>query len=299
MELKVNSRALAVRVLPSPVKRRILHHRRQALNVLIRRRIRSGRLGPPPTFLILGYGKCGTTELYDRLLEHPNVPPSLTKEVNYFIHQYRQGLDWYLAHFASALDRSEEGPIAVGEASPGYVCHPHAPDRIAELVPDVKLIVLLRDPVARAYSHYHHQRRLGYEPLPTFEEAVEAEPDRIRGETERMRDDPTYRGFDWYMYSYLEQGIYANHLPWWLDRFPRENLLILQSESFYRDTAATLRDITAFLGLPDWAPRESKDHKSFHYPRMKPETRARLQEYFAPHNERLYAMLGVDYGWSD
>lgn len=295
----MNTRALAVKVLPPTVKRRMLHHRRQALDALIAYRIRSGRLGPLPSFLILGYGKCGTTELYDRLVEHPQIASSLTKEVNYFSHQYGRGLPWYRAHFTTARGQGVGGPLVSGEASPGYVCNPHAPGRIAEVVPEAKLIVLVRNPVDRAYSQYHHQRRLGFEPLPTFEAAIAAEPDRVRGEAERMEHDPSYHGFNKFMYSYLGHGIYADHLPRWLEAFPPDQLLVLQSEGFYRNTSATLRQVTSFVGLSDWTPRESTGHKAFRYPKMNPVTRAQLEEFFAPHNERLFDLLGVNYGWNN
>ena len=295
----MNARALAVRVLPAPAKRQILRQRRRILDVVIANRIRSGRLGPLPSFLILGFGKCGTTELFDRLTEHPGVANSLTKEVNYFSHQYGRGIEWYRAHFSNALVGNGHGlPLAAGEASPGYACHPHAPGRVAQTIPNVKLIVLVRNPVARAYSQYQHQRRLGFEPLTSFEAAIAKEPDRVRGEAQRMEADPTYPGFPRYMYSYLSHGIYADHLPRWLNTFPRDQLKVVASEAFYRKPDETLRMITRYLDLPDWTPPTHHRHKSFAYPPMNPETRERLQDFFEPHNERLFALLGEDFGWN-
>lgn len=296
----MNTRAIAVKVLPPVAKRRILHHRRQALDAVIELRLRTGHLGPLPTFLIIGFGKCGTTELYDRLLQHPNIHPSLRKEVNFFMYRYDKGIDWYRAHFAVPPNDEDQTPFAVGEASPGYVLNPFAPQRMTESVPDVKLIVLLRDPVARAYSHYHHRRRLGGEPLDTFEAALAAEGDRMRGERERVYSDPEYIGnFAWYIDSYVTQGIYADYLPQWLDTFPREQLLIVQSESFYRNSTTTLQEIIRFLELPEWTPPVHQGHKAFAYPPMRPDTKERLREFYIPHNERLFALLGADYGWND
>lgn len=294
----MNTRAIAVKVLPPVAKRRILLHHRQILDAMIEVRIRAGRIGPLPSFLIIGIGKCGTTELYDRLLEHPNIHPSLRKEVNYFMHRHAKSVDWYRAHFAVPSNHENCEPFVVGEASPGYALNPYAPHRIMALVPDIKLIVLLRDPVARAYSHYHHRRRLGMEPLDSFEAALAAEPDRLRGEREGVYSDPNYTGFAWYVYSYVTQGIYADYLPQWLDTFPREQLLVVQSEAFYRNPTTTLQSITRFLNLPEWTPAERHEHKAFAYPPMQSETKARLEEFFAPHNERLYRLLGTDYGWN-
>jgi hypothetical protein len=287
-------------VLPPRVKRRILHHRRDVLDAIISYRMRTGQLGPLPSFLIIGFGKCGTTYLYERLQDHPNVYPSLRKEVNYFIFRYDESVDWYRAHFAPARSYVGSGIVATGEASPGYVLNPGAPRRIAELLPDVKLIALVRDPVERAYSQYHHQRRLGVEPLPTFEAALDAEPERIRGQKERLERNPDYTGdFAWYTLSYLMQGIYADYLEPWLDLYPRDQLLVIPSGKLYKDSTATLQEIAGFIGLPPWQPQTQQGHRSFAYPPMELETRARLKAFYAPHNERLFNMLGVDYGWND
>ena len=294
----MNKRQIAVKVLPAPAKRQILRYRRRTLDAIVQYRIRTGRLGPLPSFLIIGFGKCGTTELYDRLVEHPSIHPSLRKEVNYFMHRHQEGVAWYRAHFAVPNRKDTREPCLVGEASPGYVLNPFAPQRMAELVPDVKLIVLLRDPVARAYSHFQHQRRLGMEPLETFEAALDAEPERLRGERQRVHSDPGYQGFAYYVDSYVNQGIYADYLPMWMNTFPRDQLLVVQSEKFYRETDATLRMITDYLEIPALPPTQGHRHKSFSYPPMKPETKARLQEFFAPHNERLFALLGTDFGWN-
>lgn len=295
----MNAKQLADRVLPPNAKKRILRSQRRSLDMLVNYRMRVGRLGPLPSFLIIGYGKCGTTYLFDRLLEHPNVYPSVKKEINYFIFRHAEGVNWYRAHFASAPNGRSDRLVAVGEASPGYVVNPHAPGRIAALIPNVKLIVLVRNPVDRAYSHYRHQRRLGIEPLASFEAALEAETDRLRGERERLFSDPSYVGsFAWYIWSYVAQGIYADHLQWWLDEFPSDQLLVVPSDALYQNPTSTLRNVTRFLELPDWTPRERFRHKSFPYPKMEPATRDRLSEFFAPHNERLFAMLGTDYGWN-
>ena len=295
----MNTRELAVKVLPPRVKRRILHHRRDVLDAIINYRIRTGQLGPLPSFLIIGFGKCGTTYLYERLQQHPNIYPSLRKEVNYFIFRYDESVDWYRAHFASACGHSGNGLVVTGEASPGYVLNPGAPRRIAELLPEVKLVVLVRDPVERAYSQYQHQRRLGVEDLPTFEAALDAEADRLRGKKERLLSDPDYREeYSWYTRSYRTQGIYADYLEPWLELYRRDQLLIIPSGTLYRDASSTLQAITSFLGLPGWKPEIPERHRSFSYPAMNPDTRARLKEFYAPHNERLFAMLGVNYGWN-
>lgn len=286
-----------MRVLPPAVKRTILQNRRRVLDGFIKGRTLSGRLGPLPSFLIIGFGRCGTTYLYDRLLEHPNVCPALVKEIDFFTTHYEKGEDWYRAHFASALNWRGDEPVIVGEASVGYVIGPRAPHRIASLIPDVKIIVMVRNPVDRAHSHFHHNRRLGIEPLESFDEAIDAESERLAAFSSTPSGRSKINGYGRAHFSYLSQGFYADYLERWIDIFPSEQLLVIQSEEFYRNPSKTLGNVSEYIGLPDWQPHENVGHKQFSYPKMSSETRQRLTEISRPHNERLFALVGETYGW--
>jgi len=246
---------------------------------------------PLPAFLILGAQKAGTTALYAYLRWHPRITGPAWKEVSYFDRHYRRGTRWYRGHFPlRAADR------LVGEASPGYLFHPLAPERVRATVPDAKLIAVLRDPVDRALSHYQHEVALGREPL-SFEEAVDAEPERTRGEEERLVREPGYFSHAWWDYTYLARGRYAEQLERWFAVFPREQLLVLPSEELAGEPDETYAKILEFLGAPP--------HRLDSYPRvyeqqyegMRPETRRRLGEYFDEPNRRLYELLGRDLGW--
>src|SRR3954453_12461513 len=124
----------------------------------------------------------------------------------------------------------------VGEASPSYLFHPLAPDRVARLLPDARLIALLRSPVERAFSHYQHEVALGREPL-SFEEAIDREDERMRGELEHMLRDPYYFSHTWWNYTYVARGRYAEQLERWFADFPREQLLVLLTDELAADTA--------------------------------------------------------------
>ncbi|TML44735.1 MAG: sulfotransferase domain-containing protein [Actinobacteria bacterium] len=246
---------------------------------------------PLPDFLILGAQKAGTTALYAYLLWHPGITGPAWKEVSYFDRHYRRGVRWYRGHFPL-----RPGDRLVGEASPGYLFHPLAPKRVWATVPGAKLIALLRDPVDRAFSHYHHEVALGREPL-TFEEAIEAEPERTRGEEERLAQEPGYFSHAWWDYTYLARGRYAEQLERWLAVFPREQLLVVGSDELAADPRQTYAGALEFLGAPA--------HELGSYPRvyeqsyaaMRPDTRRRLAERFAEPNRRLYELLGRDLGW--
>ena len=245
---------------------------------------------PLPDFLILGAQKAGTTALYAYLRWHPQITGPSFKEVSFFDRHYARGERWYRAHLP-ALRRG-----IVGEASPSYLFHPLAPERVRTMLPDVRLIALLRNPVDRAFSHYQHEVALGREPL-SFENAIDQEDDRMRGEVERMLRDPSYFSHAWWNYTYVARGRYAEQLERWFASFPRDRLLVLLTDELAADTGGTYRRVLDFLGV------DGSDLASYpriferEYGEMNPETRARLEEQFAEPNRRLASLLGRDLPW--
>src|SRR5581483_353597 len=162
----------------------------------------TSRLRPLPEFLIIGAQRTGTTSLYKYLYEHPQfVSATLkTKGVHFFDMRYDKGMAWYRAHFPTsayrAFFRARHGcDLVTGEASPYYLFHPHVPYRLAQHMPDVKLIAMLRDPIERTYSMWQHELSRGFEHLDRFEDALDAEEKRLAGEIEKMNADPDYTSF--------------------------------------------------------------------------------------------------------
>ena len=255
---------------------------------------------PLPDFLIIGAQKAGTTALYAYLRQHPAITGPPWKEVSYFDRQYRRGPGWYRGNFPNRLylrrarARTGATPV-VGEASPSYVFHPFAPERVAALVPGVRLIVLVRNPIDRALSHYHHEVALGREPL-SFEDALDAEEARMQGELERMRD-PSYFSHAWWNHTYASRGLYAEQLQRWLELFARERLLVLPTDDLGTHPAETYGRVLEFLGAPPHRLESFPRIFSREYAQMEPRTRETLRERFAEPNRRLYELLGRDFGW--
>ena len=247
-------------------------------------------LRPLPDFLILGAQKAGTTALYAYLRWHPQITGPSFKEVSFFDRHYAKGERWYRAHMP-VRRRS-----LVGEASPSYLFHPLAPERVAGMLPGARLITLLRNPVDRAFSHYQHEVALGREPL-SFGDAVDREDERMQGELERMLRDPSYFSLAWWNYTYVARGRYTEQLERWFAAFPREQLLVLFTEELSADTAATYRRVLDFLGVT------ARDLESYprifdrDYADMNPGTRARLDKEFEDPNRRLASLLGRDPPW--
>jgi len=260
----------------------------------------TARLRPLPDFLVIGAQKCGTTALYAYLRWHPQVSGPAWKEVSYFDRHYRRGESWYRGQFPSRpwlwLRGARAGRTSlVGEASPSYVLHPYAPERVRALVPGARLVVLLRDPVDRAYSHYQHEVSLGREPL-TFEEALAREPERLASELDRL-GDTGYFSRPWWDFTYATRGRYAEQLERWLGVFPREQLLVLSSEQLRRETAEAYGRVLEHIGAPPFALDDYPPIFEREYAPMAPATRAELERSFAPHNDRLFELLGEDLGW--
>jgi hypothetical protein len=253
-----------------------------------------------PDYLIIGTQRGGTTSLYKYLVRHPSAAHALTKELRFFDLNYHRGMAWYRSRFPLRLYRdlmrSRGVGLVVGEASPDYLFHPHAPRRVREALPEVKLIVLLRDPIERAYSHYWHQFRRGHETL-SFDDAVAREAERLDGELDRMLRDPRYLSYERHHHSYLARGVYVDQLRAWMDRFPVRRFLIERSEDFFDDPPLVFKRVLDFLGLSAWELTEYETFNAFTSGTMDPKTRRDLARYFRPHNERLYEFLGRDFGW--
>lgn len=189
--------------------------------------------GTLPNFLIIGAQRSGTTSLARYLAAHPDIYVARQKEVHYFDRHLDNGEDWYRSQF-----RTSDGVAAVGEATPEYMYLPDVPTRMASLLPDAKLIAILRNPVDRAYSDYQFVTGRGHETL-SFEEAVDAEPERLAA-----RDDSNGNRF-----AYLDRGHYVTQLRRVCVNYERDRLLVLLFEDFRRDPASSYRQVCSFLGV--------------------------------------------------
>jgi hypothetical protein len=246
-----------------------------------------------PAFLIIGAQKGGTTSLHEYLGEHPDVSPPVTKEVHYFDHAYHRGEGWYRAHFHPAGHASE----ICGESTPYYLFHPLVPELVARDLPGCKLIVILRNPVDRAFSHHNHERALGYEDLP-FEEAIARESERLRDEEARIRADPRYQSFSHQHHSYLSRSRYAEQLEGWFRHVDRDRFLILGAEDLFEDPRLALVRTQRFLGLQPIEPRDLTARNARSYSPIEDDLRDRLNEALEPHNRQLYELVGRDFGWT-
>jgi hypothetical protein len=256
----------------------------------------TGPLRGLPAALIIGAQRSGSTSLFNYLTQHPHVLPPLGKEIHYFDLHYARGLRWYRGRFPFA--HRLRPPTITIDASPYYLAHPLAAERAHRLLPEVRLVALLRNPIERAFSHYQHEVRDGRESL-SFVEALDQEAERLAGEEERLLREPGYYSYNHHRYSYTRRGHYLEQLLGWTRWYPRSQLLVLQSERLFRDPAAASAEVYRFLGLGSHRLEKYKPFYQGAYDRRIPaDIRERLAAHFDPLNRELYRWLGREFDWA-
>ena len=300
-----------------------------------------------PLFIIAGAQKAGTTSLYMYLSKHPQLLALSKdskamggKEVRFFdkLKNYTADIDVYMKNFPAVHELSELQDLktsraVVGESTPNYIRHPECPQRVADLLPDIKIIMLLRNPVDRAYSHYQHALRIdGQKKVYTggndFESFVKAEEDML-GTCDYLRFDwPAFskcygqESAKWarklkipkrkngrltWMFQSMMRGMYAGQLINFAERFSAKQILAIQSEEFYIDTATVMKRVEKFLGLHafDWdkALNEMQifnfgfnnnvyeSSKSKDYEPLPEELRKKMTDIFQKYNMELYELF--------
>lgn len=257
-----------------------------------------------PSVLICGGQRCGTTSMYRALNQHPAMLKAvLHKGVHYFDTEYRHPLAWYRGHFpllrtARAVQRRNGiAPVAF-ESSPYYMYHPLAGARIAADLPGVRLIVLVRDPVERAYSQHAHEVARGYEAETDFVRALALEEERTAGETARLAADPGYRSHSHQHHAYRARGQYADYLERLADAVGRDSILVVDSHEFFVTPEPVYARVLHFLGLPPRGTPVFERHNARPRPAAMPESvRRELGAHFEPYDKRLIDWLGHEPSW--
>ena len=251
--------------------------------------------GSFPDFFVLGVQKGGTTTLYDALVQHPDIVPARTKEISFFDRHWSYGIDWYLHNFPQLTRGSTK---ITGEATPDYIFASEVPTRIRALATNTpKFIVLLRNPVDRAISHYFHALRLGIEQEP-IERAFELEAQRL-GETAGELVGPALdKRTNRFSFSYVERGYYAKQLTNWFEIFDRSCFFIETSERFFSEPHAVLHSALEFLGLPEVPLKRMSPKNTGRYTSAIPKSvYSYLNTKFRDENQVLKDMVDCEITW--
>ena len=252
-----------------------------------------------PDFIIIGAQKSGTTSMYAYLEQHPDIIGSLNKEIHFFdggtnpnVDNFKKGINWYKAHFPLCENVENK---KIYEASPLYIFSPPVPKRIANYIPKVKVIALLRNPSDRAISHYFHNNKRERREKLDIMGAFEAEEKRL----EKVLLEKNYKSNIFRNFSYKRRGHYKEQLDRYFNYFSKDQIHVLNSEAFFSNPHDTLTEVFNFVGVnPNFKVRnlkpknigrkkESVSNEVYNY----------LSDYFNPHNEALYKLLNQDFNW--
>jgi hypothetical protein len=242
--------------------------------------------------MIIGAQKAGTTALYAYLNQHPQNVKEMN-EIHFYDVNYDKGMEWYKEKIPQKPDSS----YIFGDKGPDYMLHPTIAERVYNDFPNIKLIVVLRNPVDRSYSQFWFNKRRDREPLDTFEEAIANESELIFGEIEKQIADPFYVSWRHRRSGYLARSRYVEQLARWLEFYDREQLLVVDANNLRADPQNTMNEVFAFLGLDSFTVSTENGEKNSDYPPMDPEMRKTLLEYFKPYNANLEELLGQKFNW--
>lgn len=245
-----------------------------------------------PSVIIVGAQRAGTTTLFRVLADHPQVRrPTFTKGTRYFESGYHRGPRWYRAHFPIAF-----GDHITFESNGYYSFHPLAAERIGRDLPGVRVVMMVRDPVERAFSAYKHALARGLE-TESFEAALELESDRIAGEMERIENDPSYESFSLRHHAYVTRGRYAEQLDRLASTLGEQNVFVMDADLFFADPSAEFNRLNRWLGLAPWLPQAVEQWNARRSAPMPEAIRERLWEYFEPYDKDLQRFLGKPPSW--
>ena len=267
----------------------------------------TSRLRSLPDFIIIGVGRAGTTALYSYLIQHPSIVVASTDnnesvaDLHFFEYMISNNIQWYRSHFPILFSKSknQKNSFITGEYTSTYIYHPDVPKRIFNLLPKIKLIVILRNPIDKAYSTYQQQFRFG-EYTTSFEDTINAEFRRI----DLNKDFPELNSNNYDFENFVAQniirhGIYADYLETWLKIFDRKQILILNSDDLKNSTKETLHRVFHFLNVSNYDIANTSQVNVGKYPPINKITRKKLIEFFKPHNQRLNRLLDTEFDWDD
>lgn len=230
-----------------------------------------------PDFIVIGAKRCGTTSLYYYFGQHPSINSSAHDKLGFFDDNFELGINWYKSHFPI-----QKRNFLTYDVTATYIQSANVAKRIKKLLPNVKLIAILRNPIDRAFSEYNETVRENSEKL-SFEDAITFEMNEQKNPNSK---------------NYLTKGKYANQLTYWYEIFPKKQLLIISAEDLQNNTQNTLQSIFQFLNLPNYSIKDIQKRNVGKYLPMKTETRKKLIDYFKPYNEDLYKLIDKHFDWN-
>lgn len=251
-----------------------------------------------PDFIILGNSFCAKTLLYNYLTEHKLILKNLLEETAFFVDYYEKGTGWYKANFPSKIEKETikkkygRNPL-VGETI--NLPYREIPERVHKLIPNPKIIVILRNPIERAFASYFSLVEKGIENL-SFEEAILKKIDRWENINQKLTENKIEE-LDEKISTYLTNSIYIDDIKNWNKFFPKEKMLFLKSEDLFQNPLKIINITLNFLELKPINQIKKNAEKKKNIIKIESHTMEKLKKLFKPHNKRLYEYIGRDLGW--
>jgi hypothetical protein len=258
-------------------------------------RLATNRFRQLPSAVIVGAQKAGTTQLFSYLIRHPRCFGGYPKEVHYFTKYADRSIGWYRSRFPFASRIAKVNGITI-EATPGYISLPSALHHMREVLPDARVILLLRDPVDRAFSQYQHEKRRHREPRE-FAEVVRCDMEQFKFApqlgVERSADAPPFHGC-------VARGYYVLQIELMWQLYPREQVLVADSADLFDDTNAVCQRVFDFIGLDHFDIQPDKIYNRGYYrEKIDPATAELLRDHYRPYDELLVKLVGRQFRWMD
>ncbi|HYG53391.1 MAG TPA: sulfotransferase [Flavobacteriales bacterium] len=267
---------------------------------LSKRILKSAKNRILPSFFIAGVEKCGTSSLFNYLLQHRSIIPPQRKDTYFFSNnnRYKKGIDFYRAFFAhkyyqKLAELSRGNKTITLDSTAIYFDYPQVPKRIHDMFPGSKVILMLREPVARAWSNYNMAVKFGFETLP-FEQAIDMEQERVK-----WFENSVYNkghNFAFQRVIYKARGEYINHIPTWKNFFG-DNLYIEFAENLAARPQETFNGVLDFLGLKRQQVNFEKVNEGSYTSKLNETTRQQLTKYYQPLNRQLAEYLNIALPW--
>ena len=255
-----------------------------------------------PDFIIIGSTRSGTWTLTDFLMQHPNI--FMERNLHFFQSNQSNKISWYRKFFPTKsyknkIEKKTKQNFVVGENTSTYLFHPLVPKRIKEILPNAKLIINLRNPVKRAFSNYNQQVKQKFEQR-SFDDAINSEFSRI----ELLEKNPNLKinnpDFDnTVTFNYIRHGIYVDKIRTWFELFPRDQIQILPTNLLTNEPRKFLKITFDFLGVPDYPIENLKRTNVGKYSKMNEQTKKLLTDFYEPHNQRLFELIGKKLEWDN
>lgn len=251
-----------------------------------------------PDFLVIGVGRSGTTSLYYYLDQHPSIVKSSYDEIGFFDDNFHLGLSWYRSMFTTIftkfLIKLKTKYFMTYEVTPWYVRRPWTARRIKKIFPNIKLIIVLRNPIDRTYSHYHLSTQ--NDEKRDFKVVIKEDMKNISQWNITEKNDSYFS--NQVQNSKLARGFYYEQIIPWFELFSKEQIMIISSEDLASKTQSTLREIFSFLELPIYDIKNTEKVNVSKYSKMDQEIRNLLIDFFRPYNEKLFEYLNREFDWN-